>query len=107
MAVFIMRGGFNALIPAGQPTLSQLSRNTIPNGTSLTLTVTGVNTAFVEGTTVVNTIPGITFGAATVLNATSLSVPITANAVTTPLPVSIWITTGSQEVVLPNGIQIQ
>jgi hypothetical protein len=107
MAIFIMRGGFNDLLPAGEPYLSQLSQDALPNGTSALLTVTGVNTSFVQGTTMVNPMPGVTFGAVTVTTATSLSVPITANASTTPLPVSIWVTTGTEEAVFPNGIQVQ
>jgi hypothetical protein len=71
------------------------------------VTVTGTNTNFVQGTTVVNPMPGVTFGAVTVNSATSFSVPITANAATTPLPVSIWVTTGAEEAVFPNGIQVQ
>ena len=107
MAIFVMRGGFNDLLPTGEPYLSQLSQSTIPNGTSAVLTVTGTNTNFVQGSTVLNPMPGITFGAATVTSATSLSVPITAGALTTPLPVSVWVTTGLEEAVFPNGIQVQ
>jgi hypothetical protein len=107
MAIFVMRGGFNDLLPTGEPYLSQLSQSTIPNGTSAVLTVTGTNTNFVQGSTMLNPMPGITFGAATVTSATSLSVPITAGALTTPLPVSVWVTTGLEEAVFPNGIQVQ
>jgi hypothetical protein len=106
MAIFIMRGGFNDLLPAGEPYLSQLSQNTLQNLTSATLTVTGVNTNFVQGTTVVTPMPGVTFGAVTVTGPTSLWMPITANATSLPLPASIWVKTGLEEAVFPNGIQI-
>ena len=107
MAIFIMRGGFNDLLPPGEPYLSQLSQSVIPNGTSAMLTVTGTNTNFQQGTTAMNPVQGLTFGAVTVNSATSLSVPITANASSTPFPVSIWVTTGLEEAVFPNGVQVQ
>ena len=107
MAIFIMRGGFNVLLPALQPYLSQLSQFTIPNNSSATLTVTGTDTNFVQGVSVLNPIPGMVFGEATVTNATTLSVPILSNAPSTPLPVSIWVTTGSEEAIFPNGITIE
>jgi hypothetical protein len=107
MAIFIMHGGFNALFPPTQPEISGISQSTIPNDSSATLTVTGTNTNFVQGTTIVNQIPGIFFGPATVVSPTSLLVEITAEETGTPRPISIWVTTGSQEVIFPNGIQIQ
>ncbi len=66
MATFIMRGAFNQFLPAGTPVISQISPATLAVGTSGTFTVTGVNTNFVQGTTVLSPIPGVTIGTVTV-----------------------------------------
>ena len=72
MAIFVMRGAFNQFLPAGTPVISQISPGVLPIGSSVTFTVTGVNTNFVQGTTVISPIPGVTVGAITVTSATSL-----------------------------------
>jgi hypothetical protein len=106
MAIFIMRGGFNQLLPPGEPILLSVSPSAIPSGQTTTVTVTGLNTTFDQGLTVVNvTSPNVSAGMPTVTSATSFTVPLTATA--TSVPQSIWVTTSGQEAVLPNGLIIQ
>ena len=85
MAIFIMRGAFNQFLPAGTPVISSISPSTLPLGTSGMFTITGANTNFVQGTTVLSPIPGVTIGPITVNSATSMTVQLTAasNAVAT------------------------
>jgi hypothetical protein len=107
MAVFIMRGGFNQLLPATQPILLSVTPAALTNGTTATVTVTGQNVNFVQSETIVETVAGITVGAVTVTSPTTLTVSLTGDAQTTPQPVSIWVNTDSQEAVLPNGLTVQ
>jgi outer membrane protein assembly factor BamB len=64
------------------PVLTKLSPNTIPNGTTAQITVTGSN--FVTGLNVTVTIPGATVGTPTQVTATSFTVPVTVASGTTP-----------------------
>jgi hypothetical protein len=111
MAVFIVGGGFNALLPPATPVISSISPATIVRGAGGTYTVTGLNTSFVDGVTTIAPIPGITVGAVTVSSATSLTVQLTAASDAIPQPVSVLAITGNppanQEAVLPNSLVIQ
>ena len=107
MAIFIMRGAFNQFLPVGTPVISQISPATLPLGTSETVTVTGVNTNFVQGTTVISPIPGVTIGTVTVTSPTSLMVQLTAASNAVAQPYSILAITGSEQDVLPNGLVLQ
>lgn len=107
MAIFIMRGDFNFLLPAGTPKLTLITPGTGIRGSSQVYTVTGENTHFVQGTTVLAPIPGVTVGAITVLGPTSLTVELTTAANATVQPYSIVAITGTEEAVLPNGFVIQ
>jgi hypothetical protein len=107
MAIFVMAGGFNALLPPGTPVISSISPATITHGTSGIYTVTGLNTNFVQGTTVISPIPGVTIGAVTVASATSLTVQLSAASDATLQPSSVQAITGSEEAVLPNSLVIQ
>src|SRR6185312_12006099 len=54
MAVFLMRAGFNSLLSATSPLLTQLSpTNGAPGTPAFTLTVKGINTHFAQGTTTI------------------------------------------------------
>jgi hypothetical protein len=109
-AVFIMRAGFNDLLPATEPVLLSISPATIATGATDTFTVTGVNTQFVQGTTTIAPIPGITVGTVTVTSPTTLTVELTAAAGAVAQPVSVLAITGfppgNEEAVLPNGLVI-
>jgi hypothetical protein len=68
-----------------------------------------VNTSFLQGST---TIVAVDNGAVTasdiqVYGPTSLSFTLTAAGNATVEPVSIYIQTGSNEAVLPNGVSVQ
>ena len=107
MATFIMRGAFNQFLPAGTPVVSQISPSTLAHGTSGTFTITGTNTNFVQGTTTLSPIPGVTIGTITVTSATSLTVQLTAASGAVTQPYSILAITGTEQAVLPNGLVIQ
>ena len=107
MAIFLMRGAFNQLLPPSTPVVTQISPATLSPGASGTFTVTGSNTHFVQGTTTLSPIPGITIGPITVSGAASMTVQLTAasNAVTQLY--SLVAITGTEQAVLPNGLRIQ
>jgi hypothetical protein len=108
MAIFIMRGGFNAMLPASEPVISSISPNTLANNSTATFTITGQGTHFVQGITRVNPVAGITAGQAAVTSDTSMTVSITCAAtLLPPQPVSIWVTTYQEEAVLPAGLMCQ
>jgi len=107
MAFFIMRGAFNQFLPASTPVVASISPATLPLGpVSTTYTITGTNTHWVQGTTTLNAIPGVTMGPVTVIDATHLTVQLTADAGALLQPYSILAITGSEEAVLPNGLNI-
>jgi trimeric autotransporter adhesin len=107
MAIFIMRGAFNQLLPPGTPVLTQISPATLAAGASGTYTITGANTNFVQGTTTLSPIPGVTIGTITVTSPTTLTVQLAAAANAVAQPYSILAITGTEEDVLPNGLAIQ
>ena len=57
------------------PAVSKLTPNSIPNGTTATVVVSGSN--FVSGLRVTTTIPGATVGTPVNVTSTSFSVPVT------------------------------
>jgi hypothetical protein len=75
-----------------------------------TFTITGVNTNFAAGATVLNPVSGITAANLSVQSATSLTVDLTIGSTAPADPISIYISTNSsttQEAVLPNGLVIE
>jgi hypothetical protein len=106
MAIFVMRAAFNDLLPSGTAVISQSSPSTVALNTTATLTLTGLNTNFVQGETQISPIPGITFGTPTVTSPTSLTVQITVSSSAAEQPDSPLVVTGLQEAVLPNGLVI-
>ena len=107
MAIFIMRGMFNQLLPSGTPVVTQISPAALAPGASGTYTVTGSNTHFVQGSTTLSPIPGVTIGTITVASATSLTVQLTAASNAATQPDSIVAITGTEQAVLPNGLIVQ
>ena len=105
MAVFITRGNFDYEFPVVEPYLSSISPSTIPAGQTTTVTVNGVNTHFVQGTTTVSPIPGVTIGTITVSSASSFTVDLTPSA--DEAPESIHVITGTEEAVIPNALKTQ
>ncbi len=106
MAVFMIRGGFNQLLPPTAPILVGAAPATGGPGEIINVTLTGVNTNFVQGTTTVSAGTGLTVGTVTVNSPTSLTVQLTIAANATPNPASLLVTTGTEEAVLPNGFTI-
>ena len=107
MAIFVMRGLFNQLLPAGAAVISSISPSTIAAGTSATISISGVNTSFSQATTQLNPMPGIAIGVLTVVNPTSLTVTLTASSTPSAQPPCILVSTGDEEAVLPNALTIQ
>jgi hypothetical protein len=60
------------------PAISKLTPNSIPNGTTATVVVSGSN--FASGVRVTTTIPGATVGTPANVTSTSFSVPVTVPA---------------------------
>jgi sugar lactone lactonase YvrE len=106
MAIFVMRGAFNQLLPTGTAVIASISPPTLAPDGSGTFTVTGTNTHFVQGTTTISPIPGVTVGTVTVTSPTVLTVQLTAAATATTQPYSVLAITGTEEAVLPNGLTI-
>jgi hypothetical protein len=107
MAIFMMRGAFNQLLPAGTPIASQISPKSLSAGDSGTFTVSGVNTHFQDGVTQLAPMPGISVSSVLVNSSTSLTATLSAAPDATKSPRSIVIQTGTEEAVLPNGLSIQ
>jgi hypothetical protein len=109
MAVFIMAGEFNDLLPAGTPLITSVSPAVLTAGDTGVFTITGVNTNFVAGQTqlVFGTTSDITFNTINVNSPTSMTVSLTASGAAPQNPVSIYVQTEPQEAVLPNGLTIQ
>lgn len=107
MAVFIVTGLLNELLPAGTPLLAGAAPATASPGQMLTMTLTGAGTHFQQGTTQVTAAPGITASSVTVNNATSLTVQLAIAADAAPGPYSLVVLTGTEEAVLPNGLTVQ
>ena len=107
MAIFVMRGAFNQLLPAGQPVITSVSPGTLAHGTSGSFTVTGGGTNFIQGTTAMVTVGGLTPSSLTVTSPTSFTVTLAAAQNAPQQPVSIYVQTGSQEAVLPSRLLVQ
>jgi hypothetical protein len=107
MAILLMRGAFNQFLPAGTSLLTQISPSTLARGTSGTYTITGTNTNFVQGTTHISPIPGVTMSTITVTSPTTMTVQLTASANAVAQPYSILAITGNEQDVLPNGLVLQ
>ena len=107
MAVFIMRGEFNLLLPANIPVLAWASAASASRGQMVAVTIEGQNTNFSYGVTQVNAGSGITVSNVTVSNGTTLAAQFAVAPGATLGPRSITVTTGSEEATLPNGFHVQ
>ena len=106
MALFLMRGSFNQLLPPAAPVVTAVSPVTGTAGTTVTVTITGLNTNFVQDTSVVTAGAGITVQSVTVNSSTSLTAQLVIAANATIGPRSIVVSTGAEEAVAPNGFTI-
>jgi hypothetical protein len=112
MAIFIMHGGFNELLPLTEPVLSSINPAVIYQGGSpVTYTITGVNTNFASGSTTLAPLVGITAGPVTVVDENTLTVQLSATSDAALEPISPLAITGAPpgnvEAVLPNGLTVQ
>ena len=107
MAVFIMRGTFNQLLPAGTPVIALVSPASAAAGQAITVTLTGQNTSFASGTTQVVAGPGITVTNVLVTNAATLTVQLSVAGNAASGPRSITASTGAEDATLPNGFVVQ
>ncbi len=115
MAVFIMRGGFNQILPnSNAPVITSVTPTTLSPGASATFTVTGSNVSFVQGLTVVvpviggnPPVYGITASPVTLISPTQFTVTLTASPSAPSQPYSVYVQTGTAEAVLPNAILVQ
>jgi hypothetical protein len=110
MASFIMRGLFNEtmVLPFGAPLLTGASPNTMVagQGSSIIVTITGVNTNFQIGDAV--TVPSGMLDVSNVVvnSGTSISATLTANGATVAGPQALVVTTGDQNLTLPLAIKV-
>jgi uncharacterized repeat protein (TIGR01451 family) len=107
MAVFIMRGEFNRLLPAATPTVVWASPASASVGKTVTVTLAGQNTNFVTGVTQVSAGDGIAVSNISVVNGTTLTAQFAVSPGAALGPRSVLVTTGSEEATLPNGFQVQ
>ncbi len=109
MAIFLIRGGYNQLVPPTAPVITSISPSTLTHGMSGSFTITGANTTFQQGATnlVFSASSGIAVNSLTVTSATTMQVTLTASSSAPLEPVSIYEQTEPQEAVLPNGLFIQ
>ena len=107
MAVFIMRGEFNQLLPATTPIVVWTSPASISPGQSAVVTIVGQGTNFSSGVTQVNAGDGITVSNISVANGTTLTAQLSAATSATLGLRSITVTTGSEDATLPNGLRVQ
>jgi hypothetical protein len=94
MAVFIMRGGFNLLLPANIPIVSWAAPAIASAGQSTLVTIIGQNTSFSSGMTQVNAGAGITVSNISVANGTTLTAQFALAPGAMAGPRSITVTTG-------------
>jgi hypothetical protein len=113
MAVFIVTGLLDQLLPLTTPLISQVAPNAGSTGQALTVTISGIGTNFGAGTQVAAP-TGITVSNVTVLSPNSLTVQLNISASAVPSLTAtngslytIAVTTGSAEADLPNGFTVQ
>ncbi|HVN03603.1 MAG TPA: putative Ig domain-containing protein [Bryobacteraceae bacterium] len=95
-------------------TLQTLSPNSANAGVQLAVTITGLNTNFVQGTTVANFGPGISVGGATagqpgpvtVNSATSATAEVSLSSSAATGSQTVTVTTGAEQESLTNGFTI-
>jgi len=107
MAVFVVRGLLNQLLPLSTPILTLVSPNAAPAGTPVTVTIYGMGTNFAAGVTQVQAAPGIAVSKVVVESPTRLTVQLTGQTGLTPNPSPIVVTTGTEQAGLPAGFTVQ
>jgi uncharacterized repeat protein (TIGR01451 family) len=106
MAVFIMRGEFNQLLPATAPLVVWATPASASAGQTVAMMIVGQNTNF-SSVTQVNAGAGITVTNIGVANRTTLAAQFAVVPGAALGPRSITVTTGNEEATLPNGFRVQ
>jgi hypothetical protein len=106
MAVFIMRGAFNQLLPPTIPVVIWVSPGSLSPGNLALATIVGQNMNFTSGLQV-SAGDGITVNYITVVNSTTLTAQFAVAPGATLGPRSITVTIGSDEATLPNCFRVQ
>ena len=101
MALFIMRGASNWLLPAAEPVIVSVTPNQLACCNPLTVVAIGANTHFIQGLTVLVVPSGIIASDLTVLSPTAFSVVLQGSLLQ---PEPFYVQTGTEEEVLPNGL---
>lgn len=107
MAVFVVTGLLNQLLRVVSPYVSSVAPNSGSPGEMVTVTLTGVNTNFLQGTTQVVTAPGISASNITVASPTGLTVQLNIDASIAAGPKTIILNTTKEEADFPNGFTVQ
>lgn len=105
-AQVVQKGAFAVRVPNSSPTLSLVTPNTGQSGQTLTVTLTGQNTHFAQGTTAVDFGAGITVGTVIVASTTSLTAQLVVSATAAPGERTVTVQTGTEQVSLPNGFSV-
>ena len=106
MAVFIVRGLLNQLLPVTTPVLTLVSPNSAAAGATVTVTIDGIGTHFASGISQVQTVAGITASNVVVVSPTRLTVQLTGGGGVKPNPSPIIVTTGTEQVGMPVGFTV-
>ncbi len=107
MAVFLMRGEFNQLMPPGAASIVSIAPATGIPGAAFTAAISGQNTNFSAGTTQVSLGAGLTVNNIVVVDSTHVNAQVQIAAEAILGPRTVVVTTGTEEAVLPNGFRIQ
>jgi hypothetical protein len=108
MAVFVMRGEFNQLLPPNTPAILSISPATASPGQTISVTITGQNTNFQAAGLQVTAGDGITVNSINATSPTSLTARFAVAGTASLGPRSISVTGfGPLEATLPNGFRIQ
>jgi hypothetical protein len=92
--------------PSAPSTLSSITPNSGAQGQTMEVDITGQNTAFVAGNTLVSFGTGITVNSVSVNSPTTISAIITIANTATVGPRTVSVTTGAQSVALNNGFAV-
>jgi hypothetical protein len=94
------------LVIAAAPTLSSINPSTGNPGQSLSVSITGQNTSFLQGTTQVSFGSGTTVSSVTFASATSLTAQLVIAADAAPGARTVTVTSGAQLVTVADGFTI-
>ncbi len=99
-----LNGAFS--VTAGTPAITQINPNIGTDGQTLNVSISGIYTSWLQGTTTVSFGSGITVNTVTVSNPTNLTANITIGASTTTGPVDVATTTGGEGETVPGGFTV-